>query len=247
MIKPLVRGGKGFVGEGRDGLRVAAGDEAVRRIREQRARQRVGKQCVGVGKRALHLVQHHAGARQNAVLQLIVPALLLEDLRLFVDAGEEHGVEIHAHQVEKIAAVAAGDGIARLVRERQCIQERVQGALHQLDKRLLDRELLRAAQNGMLQNVKNACVVIRKRPEGGAEGLVFVLPLEPAEPRTGGSVGIFMQNSVQLINAALPSLFKSMQCGHRKTPFSVFFIIPHSDSIRNENRILPGRRNLVLP
>ena len=33
----------------------------------------------------------------------------------------------------------------------------------------------------------------------------------------------------------------------RNKTFSVFFIIPQSDSIRNENRILPGRRNLVLP
>ena len=247
MIEPLMRGGKGLIGETRDGLRIAAGDEAVGRVREQRTVHGVYQQLVRVGKRTLHLVEHNAGARQNAVVQLIMPALLLEDLRLFVDAGEEHSVEIHAHQVEKIAAVAACDGIAGFVRERQRVQERVQGALHQLDKWLLDRELLRAAQNGMLQNVKNARVVIRKRPEGGAEGLVFVLPLEPAEPRTGGSVGIFMQNSVQLINAALPRLFKSMQCGHRKTPFSVFFIIPHSDSIRNENRILPGRRNLVLP
>ena len=166
-------------------------------------------------------------------MQFIVPALLLEDLRLFMDAWEKHGVKIHAHQIQKIAAVAAGDGIARLVRERQCIQERVQGALHQFDKRLFDREVLRAAENRMLQNVKNAGIVKRKRPEGGTEGLVFILPLEPAEPRTGGGVGIFMQDSVQLINAALPRLFKSMQCGHRKTPFSVFFIIPHSDSFRN--------------
>ena len=142
MIEPLMRSGKGLVSQIRDGLRVAAGDEAVGRVREQRAGHGVYQQLVRIGKRALHLVEHNAGTRQNAAVQLIMPALLPEDLRLFVDAGEEHSVEIHVHQVEKIAAVAAGDGITGLVRERQGVQERVQRALHQLDKRLFDRELL---------------------------------------------------------------------------------------------------------
>ena len=60
MIKPLVRGGKGFIGKIRDGLGIAAGDEAVGRIREQRARHGVYQQLVRVGKRALHLVEHNA-------------------------------------------------------------------------------------------------------------------------------------------------------------------------------------------
>ena len=81
MIKPLVRGGKGFVGEGRDGLRVAAGDEAVRRIREQRARQRVGKQCVGVGERAVHRVKHDGDTFFLYVLLYSLERTFVEGLR----------------------------------------------------------------------------------------------------------------------------------------------------------------------
>ena len=87
MIEPLMRGGKGFIGKIRDGLGIAAGDEAVGRVREQRTVHGVYQQLVRVGKRTLHLVEHNAGSRQNAAPQLIMPALLLEDLRLFVDAG----------------------------------------------------------------------------------------------------------------------------------------------------------------
>ena len=158
-----------------------------------------------------------------------MPALLPEDLGLFMDAGEKHGVEIHAHQIEKIAPVAAGDRIAGLVRERQRVQKRIQRALHQLDERLFNREMLRAAQDGVLQNVKDTRIVERKRPESGAEGLVFVLPFEPAQPRAGSGVGILVQNGVQLADAALPRLFKSMQCRHRGISFLCF---PHHTTFR---------------
>ena len=60
MIEPLMRGGKGFIGKIRDGLGIAAGDEAVGRGREQCARHGVYQQLVRVGKRALHLVEHNA-------------------------------------------------------------------------------------------------------------------------------------------------------------------------------------------
>ena len=165
MIKPLVRGGKGFVGEGRDGLRVAAGDEAVRRIREQRARQRVGKQCVGVGERALHLVQHHAGARQDAVLQLIVPALLLEYLRLFVDAGEEDRVEVDVHEVEEVLIVAARDRVAGLVRVGQRVEEGIERALHQLHKRLPDGVFVAARKHAVFQYMRHARAVFGRGAE----------------------------------------------------------------------------------
>ena len=55
MIKPLMHGGKI-----RDGLGIAAGDEAVGRGREQCARHGVYQQLVRVGKRALHLVEYNA-------------------------------------------------------------------------------------------------------------------------------------------------------------------------------------------
>ena len=49
-------------------------------------------QLVRVGKRALHLVEHNAGARQNAAPQLIMPALLLEDLLIFINIRMKNGI-----------------------------------------------------------------------------------------------------------------------------------------------------------
>ena len=48
-----------------------------------------------------------------------MPALLFEDV--FADARMEHGVDVDIHQVVKIAQIAAGYGIAGLVRKGEGI------------------------------------------------------------------------------------------------------------------------------
>ena len=212
-------GKEGFILQRTDRIWIAAGNKAVRRIREQRARHGVDQQLIRIRERALHLIQHHAGARQHAVLQLIMPALLLKDLLLFVNAREKDGVEVDAHEVEEVLIVAARDRVAGPVRKGQRIQEGIERALQQLYERFLDRIVSGAAENGVFQNMEYAGIVKRQRAEGGAEALVLVRALEPAQSRAGLRVGIFMQHRPQLRDAALTCLFKSVCLRHNGSPF----------------------------
>ena len=83
-----------------DVLRVAAGDVAVGRVGVESAHDGVLLQLVRVGKGAAHLVVNHALAAERAVgVQLVVPALLAENLALCVYQRAEHGVEVDAHEV----------------------------------------------------------------------------------------------------------------------------------------------------
>eukprot|EP00958_Prasinococcus_capsulatus_P026167 scaffold4659_cov352-Prasinococcus_capsulatus_cf.AAC.1 len=65
--------------------------------------------------------------------------------------------------------------IACAVWIREGIQERVQGALDQLHKGLLHRVLARAAEYGVLEDVRQARGVLRRRAQHDAEHLVFVV------------------------------------------------------------------------
>ena len=96
------------------------------------------------GKRPFHLVVYHAVIRQLPVLflQLIVPPFLHKDLRLFINIGIQHRVQIYIHQILKILVIGAGHRIHRLVRIRHGIEERVHGTFHQLHKGVFYRKLL---------------------------------------------------------------------------------------------------------
>ena len=152
------------LGEGqvRDALRVAAGVQPVAGVREQRALGVLGEQALGRGIRALHLVEHNALVGQRLVhsLYIKVPALLLQ--RVPGQAREEHGVQVDINKVVEVLHIGAGHGVAGLVREGQGVEERVQRALDELHKGLLDRVLLGAAQDAVLQDVRQAGVVRRR-------------------------------------------------------------------------------------
>ena len=60
------------------------------------------------------------------------------------------------------------------------------------------------------------------------------------EPRTGGSVDIFMQCGVQFINTALPCLFKAMQYGHKRISFLFFSSYHIPTASATENTGLPA-------
>ena len=187
----------GLVGERRDGLRRAARLERVARAGEQCRLHLVVQDRVRVRERALHLVEHHAVVDQGGLVraersrvalavvgdELVVPPLLFEDGLLRVDLRVEHGVEVHVHQVEQVALVRRRHRVERLVGERHGVQERLHRPLQQVDERLLHREAPRSAQNGVLQDVEDARVVLRGRAEPDGKGLVVVVVGQVEQPR----------------------------------------------------------------
>ena len=202
-----------LIGQVGDGTRRTARLEAVGRVGEQRRLQLVVEHGVRVGERALHLVVHHAVehelrlavlglgrrhevARDGVALvglrvggQLVVPALLLEDGALMVDGRVQHRVQVHVREVEQVLVVRACHGIQGLVGERHGVQERLHGALQQVHERLLDGELVRAAQHRVLQYVEHARVVGGRRLERDGERLVGVVVRQVEQPRAALPVG----------------------------------------------------------
>lgn len=92
------------VGEVGDDLRVAAGVAGVVVVREELALHLLVVDAVGLRVDALHLVEDyaldaHVGVR---AVELVVPALLLEDLRVREAAGVEHRVHVHITQVVEV-------------------------------------------------------------------------------------------------------------------------------------------------
>lgn len=71
--------------------------------------------------------------------------------------------------------VSRGNWVAGAVRVCESVQKSIEGALHQLNKGLLDGVLLAATQHTVLQDVRNALAVFNRRPEDCAKGLVLVL------------------------------------------------------------------------
>ena len=69
-----------------------------------------------------------------------MPALLAEDLLIFIDVRIEDGIQIDIHQVLEIAVVAARNRENRLVWIGHGIEECVHGTLDEFHKRILQRE-----------------------------------------------------------------------------------------------------------
>ena len=162
---------------------MAAADEAIAVVREQQPHGFRLHQLIHIGERALHLAVHNAIVVGLGILavEFVVPALLHEDLGLFVDGGAEHRVQVDLHQVVEIPIVAAAYGVHRLVRVGHGVQEGLHGALQQIHEGLPDREALGAVEHAVLEDVENAGVVLRQGLEGNGEGLVFVRPVKIQE------------------------------------------------------------------
>ena len=180
VVIPPVVGDELLVGQLGDALRVAAADEAVAAVREQQTHGLRLHQLADIGESTLHLAVYNAVVIGLGVLavELIVPALLHEDLGLFVDGGAEHRVQIDLHQVVEIFVVAAAYRVDRLVRVGHGVQEGLHGALQQIHEGLPDGETPGAVEHAVLQNVEYAGVVLRQGLEGDGEGLVLVCPGE---------------------------------------------------------------------
>ena len=113
----------------------------------------------------------------------------------------QHRVHVDPQKIDKILAVPAGYRVDSPVRESHGVEEGVQGAFHQFHKGFLHRVALRAAQDGMLQNVEYARVVPGLGLESNAKGLVLLRPLQPDQPGAGFLVLQLPEVRFQLIDA----------------------------------------------
>ena len=174
-----------LVGQRGDGAGVAAGLVAVGRRGEETALELLVEDVLGVGERALHLVEDDAVVGEAGLVALAldfqVPALLLKDPRPAVDRRVEHRVQIDAHEFLEVGRVRGGDGVHGLVGEGERVQEGLHRGLEQVHERLLDRVGVRAAQDRVLEDVEDARVVRGRGLERNREGLVVVGAGEPQQ------------------------------------------------------------------
>ena len=114
-----------------------------------------------------------------------MPAFLFENAFLPVNIGIQDRVQIHVHQVFEIRIIAAGDRVDGLVGIGHGVEEGIERALGQLNKRILDREIPGSAQDGMLHNVGHAGGILRRGPEADIEDLVLILRGQEDDPGPG--------------------------------------------------------------
>ena len=165
---------------------MSAAGEAVAGVRVEQAVHLVVEEGVHVGVGALHLAVDHAVAAGASVLaELVVPALLQEDLLSGMDQRAEHGVKVDGHEVEKVLLVAARDGVDRLVAEGHGVEIGLHGALQQGHERLPHRIFLGAVEHAVLEDVEHAGVVLRQGLEADRKGLVLRRPVEVEQLRAG--------------------------------------------------------------
>ena len=185
-----------------DVRRIAAGFVGVAVVREEKLHRLPERDGVRIRECPLHLRIDHAVQGETVLLvELVVPALLIERHPVLDGERMQHGVHVHVHQVEEVSVVARGDGIDGLVRIGHRVQEGRQRTLQEFDERLLDGVLLRAAEDGMLQDVRHARAVLRHGLERDRKGLVLVVALQPREfgavllvghaPEASGHLGKF--------------------------------------------------------
>ena len=191
-----------LVGERGNRARVAAALVRIGGVGIERGVDGIVQHAHGVGQRALHLVEHHAVIAQRALaqargaavavalrqVQFVVPALLLKNGGLGIDGRVEHRVQVHVHQVVQILLVGGGNGVDGLVGVGHGVEERLHGALDQVDKRLLDGKLGRSAQHRVLKNMEHAGGIGRRRFKANGKGLVFVVARQVQQASTRDSV-----------------------------------------------------------
>ena len=195
IVMASVRVQELLVGERRNRTRIAAALVRIGGIGIERGVDGVVQHAHGIGQRALHLVEHHAVVAQRSraqvlgagvvgvalaapalrQVQLVVPALLLKNGGLGVDGRVEHRVQVHVHQVVQVLLVGGGNGVDGLVGVGHGVEERLHGALDQIDERLLDGKLGRPAQHRVLKNMEHAGGIGRRRLKANGEGLVLVI------------------------------------------------------------------------
>ena len=222
-----------LVGERGNRARVATALVCIGGVGIERGVDGIVQHAHGVGQRTLHLVEHHAVIAQRALaqargaavdlgalrqVQLVVPALLLKNGGLGIDGRVEHRVQVHVHQVVQILLVGGGNGVDGLVGVGHGVEERLHGALDQVDKRLLDGKLGRSAQHRVLKNMEHAGGIGRRRLKANGKGLVLVVAcqVQQASARCGVAQHVGVRVELGHGLAALDGKAVAGSAGHQQ-------------------------------
>jgi len=181
MVVSPVKLHEPLVGQRGQDLRVPTGVQPVGIVREEAHPHVPLDQGIEVRVRPFHLVVDDPFYDQGTVRILgvgeleVIPFLHKMDL---AQQRVEHGIAVHIGDVEKVLFVHAGAGVDGLVRVCHGVEKRRQACLEKLDKRVLHRVFPRAAQHCVLQNVREACVVRRRRRQRYGEEVLPILAVE---------------------------------------------------------------------
>ena len=165
-----------LIGQIRNALGISARIHAVGGIRKQGIHDLSLQHIIRRGIGPLHLIVDDAVDHDRIirVLDLITPAFLAEDHLISVDVRVEHRIQIDVHQIPEVLVVAACHREHGLVRIGHGIEKCIHGTLDQLYERVLGRILLRAAQDRMLYDMRNARGIHGGGAEGDIEYLIVV-------------------------------------------------------------------------
>ena len=147
-----------------------------------------------------------------------MPALLLKNGGLGIDGRVEHRVQVHVHQVVQILLVGGGDGVDGFVGVGHGVEERLHGALDQVDERLLDGKLGRSAQHRVLEDMEHAGGIGRRRLKANGKSLVFVVARQVQQASARGGVAQHVGVRVELGHglAALDGKAVTGGAGHQQ-------------------------------
>ncbi len=164
-------------GEVGDVLRVAAADIRVCQAGKQRPADRAVDGGPGRREGALHLVEDDAPVSQPAlriggVLELEADPLLLE--RVLAQAWKEGGVEVDVEEVLEVLLVAGAEEVGGPVRAGEGVHEGRERAAGHAEERVSDRVALRAGEDDVLEDVRNARGVVGRGREEDGETVVVV-------------------------------------------------------------------------
>ena len=109
-------------------LRITAGFHAIGIIREKIIHDLSVQHLVRGRKCPLHLIIYNTiiGKRSFFLLQMVIPALLAENLLLLVNVRVKNRIQINVHQILEILVITAGYRITGLIRVGHGIQEGIQ-------------------------------------------------------------------------------------------------------------------------
>jgi len=97
----------------------------------------------------------------------------------------EDGIAVHIGQVEEILLYIAGQRIDCKIRIGHRIKKSSHAPFQHLDKRILDRILARAAQYGMLQDMRDSGVIGRRCAERNGKQILFIIVGQMKKTSTG--------------------------------------------------------------
>ena len=151
-----------FVAEQRDLFRMTAGVKGQIRVWQEVFPDIAFKNIFHFGIGTTHFIEHNPidfePRSSFAILSdFIVPAFLLK--RLPCEQWMKNRVPIDFRQVEKIFFVTAADGIDGAICKSHRVDKCRQTGFDQFDKRILQWVFFRAAEHGMLEDMRNTGIV----------------------------------------------------------------------------------------